>query len=106
MINFGDSLASQKNYAEAERIYWSAYEKVKDVYAAKNPSFNLYAEGLTQNNPGDVYFLQSKFKQTQAAYHKALELWSRPEAQQTDLHRSPERIEWLREKISKTNQTS
>lgn len=95
-----DSMREGGRFNEAIEIYRAAFEKLKKDAPAGNSYFG-FAEGVTEEKLGDVYAEQGKFAEAAAAYRKTLELWNRPEANQTDLSRSPERIDSAREKLSK-----
>ena len=104
---YADALLENNQLPNALEIYRAAFEKLKKdapatAAAAGDASPYLkFAEGLTLLKIGDVYSRQKKLTAAADNYRKTLELWTDPEAVRTELSRSPERIDSVREKLSR-----
>lgn len=98
---YADALGQNGDHTAALEKYRFAFEKLKKGAPAEIPYFE-FAEGATREKIGDVSLQQGKFTEAAAAFRVTLELWNKPESVNSDLSRSPERIDWVREKLSKT----
>jgi hypothetical protein len=99
-VDYGDELSQQKKFAEALKIYADGDTEVQTIFNEKNPPFARYASGLTAMRAGDVYDAQADYAQAAKFYRHALENWLLPETRRSELSRSPEQIEALRQKLA------